>query len=373
MVPCGSIHHMPNVRPIFVLAVAGALAGCSTATTTVTTSATAPTTTEAATTAPPVAPAAATTIAATTIAATTTTAPFVVPRPKPAASTVAGLLAMTRPIVLAHAGGEDAHPHSTPYGYADSVAANVDLIDLDVQLSKDGVLVVQHDDTIDRTTNGTGKVADMTYAELFKLDNAYWFTKTCTCADQPESAYVWRGVRTGAKPAPKGYVADDFAIARFEDIAKRFPDHVLNIEIKGQMPDALPAARELARLIVELRREDSTVVTSFDDSLAEAFHTLVPTVNVTPGLSATTDYVLSNKLPPTGRTILQVPPEFNGIKVLTPDLVARTKADGLVLWIWPNERKWENLDGYTELLKMGVAGINAADPASAIHAVKQLS
>jgi glycerophosphoryl diester phosphodiesterase len=286
---------------------------------------------------------------------------------------VAGLLKMTRPIVLAHAGGEDAHPHSTPYAYADSVAANVDLIDLDVQLSKDGVLVVQHDDTVDRTTNGAGKVADLTYAELNKLDDAFWFSKACTCTGQPDDAYVWRGVRTGAQPPPMGYVADDFAIPRFEDIALRFPEHVLNIEIKGKMPEAFPAAKELARLITSLRREESTVVTAFDDALAEAFHEMAPTVNITPGLSATTDYVLSSKMPPAGRTILQVPPEFNGITVLTPDLVTRTKAAGLVLWIWPNERKWENLDGYSALLKMGVQGLNAADPSQAVAAVKQLS
>jgi glycerophosphoryl diester phosphodiesterase len=368
---------MRTVRWIPTLVVATVLAGCSSskaaapAATSAPTATTVPIATTVVTTAAP-----ATTTTPTTQVATTqvaTTAPFAIAKPKPAASTVAGLLKMTRPIVLAHAGGEDAHPHSTPYAYADSVAGNVDLIDLDVQLSKDGVLVVQHDDTVDRTTNGSGKVADMTYAELLKLDNAYWFTKTCTCKDQPEAAYVWRGVRTGAQPAPKGYVADDFAIARFEDIAKRFPDHVLNIEIKGKMPDALPAAKELARLIVALRREDSTVVTAFDDPLAEAFHELVPAVNITPGLSATTDYVLSNKLPPAGRTILQVPPEFNGITVLTPDLVTRTKAAGLVLWIWPNERKWENLDGYTQLLKMGVGGLNAADPSQAVAAVKQLS
>jgi glycerophosphoryl diester phosphodiesterase len=286
---------------------------------------------------------------------------------------VAGLLALGRPVVLAHAGGENAHPHSTPYAYADSVAAGVDLIDLDVQLSKDGVLVVQHDDTVDRTTNITGKVADLTYDELAKLDNAYWFTKECTCTGKPDADYILRGMRTATKPPLKGYTPDDFGIAKFEDIAKRYPDHVLNIEIKGQMPEALPAAKELARLITSLKRETSTVVTSFDDALAEAFHELAPTVNITPGLAATTDYVLSNKLPPAGRTILQVPPEFSGITVLTPDLVARTKEAGLVLWIWPNESKWENVAGYTELLKMGVGGINAADPASAIQAVKQLS
>lgn len=296
-------------------------------------------------------------------------APTTTTSPAPAASTVAGLLALGRPIVLAHAAGENAHPHSTPYGYADSVKAGVDVLDFDVQLSKDGVLVVQHDATVDRTTNGTGNVADMTYAELAKLDNAYWFTDECTCKDQPEKSYELRGVRTGDVPPPKGYAPDDFIIPRFEDIAAKYPKFVLNIEIKGKAPDAVPAAKELARIITEQGREQSTVVTAFDDTLAEAFHETAPTVAITPGLAATTAYVLSNQLPADGRTILQVPPDYEGTTVLTPELVARTKEDGLVLWIWPNERKWENAEGYGKLLDMGVDGLNAADPAVAVAAV----
>lgn len=330
------------------------------------------TTTAAATTAAPATTAAATTttVATTTTAAPTTTTAVTIPVPKPAASDVAGLLKLGRPVVLAHAGGENAHPHSTAYAYADSVAAGVDLIDLDVQLTKDGVLIVHHDDTVDRTTNTTGKVADLTYAEIAKLDNSHWFTMSCTCKDQPDADYIFRGVRTGARPAPAGYTPDDFGIATFEQIAKRFPDHVLNIEIKGKAPEAIPAATELARLIKALGRENSTIVTAFDDPLNEAFHEMLPSVNITPGLGETSEFVLSNKVPKPGRTILQVPPVYNGITVLTPNLVERANAAGLVLWIWPNERKWENLAGYTELLQMGVHGLNAADPAQALAAVK---
>ena len=59
-------------------------------------------------------------------------------------ATVAELL--TRRIVLAHAGGDDDYPHSTPYAFAESVKGGVDVLDLDVRLSADGVLVVQHDE-----------------------------------------------------------------------------------------------------------------------------------------------------------------------------------------------------------------------------------
>ena len=300
------------------------------------------------------------------IAVTTTTSTVV----KPAASTVAALMTLGRPVILAHAAGEDAHPHSTPYGYADSVAAGVDILDFDVQLSKDGVLVVQHDDSVDRTTNGTGKVADMTYAELNQLDNAYWFTDTCTCKDQPESAYRLRGMRTGAKAPLPGYTADDFIIPKFADIAAKYPDFVLNIEIKGSYPDSVPAAKELARILKAGHREDQAVVTAFDDQLAEAFHAELPSVAITPGLSAMTSYVLQNIKPPADRKILQVPPDYEGVQVLTPGFIERAKADGMVLWIWPNERKWENADGYTQLLDMGVEGINASDPKVAVDTLR---
>ena len=290
--------------------------------------------------------------------------------PRPEASTVDEVLALGRPIVLAHAGGEDAHPHSTPFGYAESARAGVDVLDFDVQLTADGVLVVQHDETVDRTTEGAGRVAEMTYDALHALDNAYWFTETCTCRDQPEDAYLHRGVRTGDRGAPDGYVADDFAVPRFEDLARQYPDHVLNVEIKGRFPDAVPAAEELARILVELDRQDAAVVTSFDDEVTEAFHRAAPDVEITPGLGATTAYVTAGTLPAGGRRILQVPPDYEGIEVLNPELVARTDADGLVLWIWPNEQRWENEAGYRELLDLGVEGINAADPAVAVETTR---
>jgi len=290
--------------------------------------------------------------------------------PGPAASTVAQLLALGRPVVLAHAGGENASPHSTPYAYERAVAAGVDMLDFDVQLSKDGVLVVQHDETVDRTTDGTGKVADMTYAELSKLDNAYWFTDTCTCTGKPEADYTLRGMRTGAKAPPKGNTRDDFIIARFEDIAAKYPGYPLNIEVKGKYPDNVPAAKELARVLKKLGREDAAVVTAFDDQLAEAFHQEAPSVAITPGLSATTQYVLNGVKPADGRTILQIPPDYETTHVLTPELVAKAHADGLQLWIWPNEDKWENVAGYTQLLDMGVDGLNAARPEQAVEALK---
>ncbi len=303
-----------------------------------------------------------------TISPTTTEATVAVAQ----APTIDELLAGDRPLVLAHAGGENAHPHSTPYAYADSVAAGVDVLDMDVQLTGDGVLVVQHDDTVDRTTNATGRVDSYTYAQLAELDNAYWFTATCTCGDQPEDAYILRGMRTGERPPRPGYAPDDFVIPRFRDIASRFPGLPLNIEIKGSGEPARRAAQVLADELAELGRLDSAVVVSFDDTIVETFHQMAPSVEVSPGQELLTAWVLSRAPLPDYMRVLQPPDVFGDVDVLANNLVATSHAVGYEVWVWPNSgRDTETTAGYERLLALGIDAINAADPAVAAAVVRR--
>ncbi|MCU1391414.1 MAG: glycerophosphoryl diester phosphodiesterase, partial [Ilumatobacteraceae bacterium] len=180
---------MRRALPIVAgLAALALMAGCSSSATT--TPSSGPTPSPLATTAPstipstsppsasteasaPVATTAPTTVPPTTetpTTATPTTTPPTTVAPTTSDSqptgplTVQQLLDLSRPIVLAHASGEDQHPHSTPFGYAESVREGVDMLDFDVQLTADGVLVVQHDDTTGRTTNEDVAVADTDYA-----------------------------------------------------------------------------------------------------------------------------------------------------------------------------------------------------------------
>jgi glycerophosphoryl diester phosphodiesterase len=336
------------------------VAACSSATTTGTTVTPRPPTTSPPPTSAP---------STSTSQATTTTTPATTTTVQPKATTVTGLLGLGRPIVLAHGGGEDQFPHSTPYGYAESVKAGVDMLDFDVQLTKDGVLVVQHDDTVERTTNGVGNIADMTYAELLQLDNAYWWSATCTCKDQPEAAYTLRGIRTGDVPPPVGHTADDFVIPRFSDIVQRFPTIPLNIEIKGNGAPAVAAATELAKELTELGRTDAAVVTSFDDSIVDTFHALAPTIEVTPGLNLSAGWVLSRTALPAGMRILQLPPKFGETQVISPQLITDSHAAGYLIWIWPNDRALENLDSYRQMLADGLDGLNINFPADGVAAV----
>ncbi len=77
---------------------------------------------------------------------------------------------MTKPLVWAHRGASGYCPENTIPAFEMAQAMGADGVELDVQLTKDGALVVCHDETIDRTSNGKGYVKDHTLAELKKLD-----------------------------------------------------------------------------------------------------------------------------------------------------------------------------------------------------------
>ncbi len=76
--------------------------------------------------------------------------------------------------VIAHRGFSGIAPENTLLAFKKALEINVDFIELDIHQTKDDVLVVIHDDAIDRTTNGAGDVKDYTYKELLQFDAGIW-------------------------------------------------------------------------------------------------------------------------------------------------------------------------------------------------------
>ena len=299
--------------------------------------------------------------------------------PRPEASTLDGLLALGRPLVIAHAGGDQDHPHSTTYAYSRSAAAGADVLELDVQLTADSVLIVQHDDTVDRTTETTGPVADLTLAEIQVLDSAHWFVPGLWGdRTRPAEDYVFRGVRGGAAEPPPGFDAEDFRVATFREVAERFPHHVLDVEIKLQRgPDGeedprsgIAAAEVLAAEIAELGREDSVIVACFDDEVLAAFQQLAPDVATSPGTDELVAWWLAGEALHPRYRVLQVPFTYGGIEVVQPDLVDRVHSEGRHVWVWLSGTDVaESREFYTELLGRGVDGLIAGRPAEAVAAL----
>lgn len=292
----------------------------------------------------------------------------------PEARTVTELLALERPIVIAHAGGDFDFPHSTMYAFTEAALAGVDVLEMDVMLSADDVLMVQHDNTVDRLTNDVGLVGSYTAVQLQAMDNAYWFSGgTWSDKSLPVESYAFRGVRTGERPAPAGYSADDFGIPTFEQVARAFPDHVLDVEIKIPESDAgeplldraYAAARELARLIDELDRTDSVIVVSFDDSVLTEFRSAIPDVATSPGQTSLVNWYVAGGALDTRDVVLQAPPIYEGIEVLTADTIDRAHAEGYEVWVWMSDGEQENTDFYSEMVSRGVDGLLISRPTAA--------
>ena len=270
----------------------------------------------------------------------------------------------TKPLVIAHAGGDLEAPHSTPYAFDRAIDLGADVLEMDVRLSKDDKVVVFHDPTVDRTTNAKGSVGDLTFAELQKLDSAHWFSPGCwDCRSDTAKPTPLRGVRLGTTPPPAGYTANDFAAVELSTLLAKFPTTVFDIEIKTDGPERGPAvAKALATLLLADAQPDRFVVVSFDDATLAAFRKDAPTIATSPGLGELAQYALTGaKLSPT--PLLQVPPELGGLPVFTDQLRAKAAADGLAIWVWPSDSDTDTAANYEKILADKPNGIIAGRPA----------
>jgi glycerophosphoryl diester phosphodiesterase len=80
-----------------------------------------------------------------------------------------------RPIIFAHRGDLAHAPENTLPSFSQAIQKGADGVELDAKLTADGHVIVIHDTTVDRTTNGSGKVASFTLDDIRKLDAGKWF------------------------------------------------------------------------------------------------------------------------------------------------------------------------------------------------------
>jgi glycerophosphoryl diester phosphodiesterase len=257
---------------------------------------------------------------------------------------------------MAHQGGEAEAPSNTMYAFKRAVGLGADMIELDVHGTADGQLAVIHDATVDRTTDGTGRVGDLTLAQVQELDAAYDF--------DPDGGYPFRGVRTGDTPPPDGYRPEDFRVPSLQEVFRAFPDVPINIEIKGNsdtdVASFLRNATLLAQAVKETGRTDIIVV-SFNDLAVTHFHLLAPKVPTAPGITGILAFWALGIPPGSGAKALQVPVEYNGIRITTPEFVQRAHDAGLAVHVWLSAQE-ENEAVYNELIDMCVDAIMPAQP-----------
>ena len=272
-----------------------------------------------------------------------------------------------RVLNIAHQGGEIEAPSNTLFAFKTAREKGADVLELDVHATADGELVVLHDATVDRTTNGSGRVDQMTLEQIKALDAAHWFVPDCgTCHGRPDSEYAYRGFATGSRPIPPELAAfepNDFRIPTLREVLETFPDELINIEIKATLPETTPYEGELAALLAEFGRTDDTIVVSFLDHAVELFKLQAPSVHTATGTVQTALFWASAQGPAPGLPnpryqALQVPIEFQGLTVVAPEFVQRAHANGLAVHVWTiNDRaemEW--------LIEIGVDGVMTDRP-----------
>lgn len=271
-----------------------------------------------------------------------------------------------RVLNIAHQGGEIEAPSNTLFAFKTAKAKGADVLELDVHATADRELVVLHDSTVDRTTDGSGRVDEMTLDEIKKLDAAHWFVSGCgTCHDEPAKAYVYRGLARGERSMPKSladFKRNDFRIPTLREVLKEFPRDLINIEIKATAPETTPYEDELAAVLRESDRSHDTIVVSFLDHAVEAFFAYAPEVDTATGTAQAGACWASSQGPlpgsPSHHQALQVPIVFNGVQVVNEDFVSDAHANGLAVHVWTiNDRaemEW--------LIDIGVDGIMTDRP-----------
>ncbi len=273
-----------------------------------------------------------------------------------------------RTLNITHQGGEDEAPSATMYAFDRSMRLGADMLEVDVHVTQDGEIVVLHDGSVDRTTNGSGSIYDMTLAQAQRLDAAHDFVPGVGATpDAPPRHYAFRGVRTGEKPPPPGFRPRDFRIPTLREVMRAYPQVPINIEIKGESDENrqsfLDNAEHLARFLNGLGRTRGIIVASFDDAALARFHQLAPQIDLAPATAETAAFVGAGVPPGPGRVAFQVPITFEGVQVTDADFVRDAHAEGLAVHVWLSSDP-ENDDVYRRLLDWNVDGVMPAAPAA---------
>jgi glycerophosphoryl diester phosphodiesterase len=236
-----------------------------------------------------------------------------------------------RPLVVAHRGQSIAYPENTLVAYQQATALGATLIECDVNITRDGMLVMMHDPTLDRTTNGHGPVGDATWDEVQQLD-------------------------------ARGKFGPEFAGARIPttlETLRYFREAGLDgcFEVKGR--DALEAKRiasALADLFVQEDALDYAIMSSFDhDALALAkmkVTELAPAPERLPEHGPPDAAAAVRQAQALGAPILQ-----HRYTHLTPEIMRALHDLDIAVWAWPTDSE----ESLADSVELGVDAVMGDD------------
>lgn len=250
-------------------------------------------------------------------------------------------LAHDRPLFFAHRGGSLLAPENTLVAFERGLSYGADALELDIQSTRDGELVVIHDPTVDRTTNGSGPVAGFTLDELRRQDAGFRFT--------PDSGqtFPFRG--------------QDIRIPTLREIFERFPSIRINVDLKADDPER---ERRFWRVIQEYEAVDRVMVGSFAHAPLVRFRALTGGRVATSGSQREITYFVVAATARCARILhpaydaLQVPETHRGVRIVSPVTVAAAHGLGLDVHVWTVDVQAD----MRRLLSWGVDGVMTDRP-----------
>jgi glycerophosphoryl diester phosphodiesterase len=240
-----------------------------------------------------------------------------------------------RPTAFSHRGGRLLWPENTLYAFQQSYDLGFRFFETDLHLTKDGQIVLFHDDYLDRTTDGSGDVWDYTLDELKAFDAAFRFG-----ADR---GWPFRG--------------QGITVPTLEEIVTALPDIFMTLELKqGGLEHAL------VDLVQRLDLWDRVIVGGFDDAWARAVRrTSNGRIPVSSGKQETRAFWLASRLGIGLRTpaaALQVPVAYGNLTIADQRFLAAARRAGKPVHIWTVN----DADEMHRLLDMGVDGLMSDRP-----------
>jgi glycerophosphoryl diester phosphodiesterase len=243
---------------------------------------------------------------------------------------------LARP-VIGHRGNRAHAPENTLESLLEAVALGADALEFDLRVSRDGQLVVFHDPTLERTTDGRGPVDQHSVAELKRLDAGAKFTR------DGGRSFPWRG---------RGVT-----VSTFDEVVEALPRHLPCI-IELKTPSATEPLRQAVRRHGLAAR---IIVAGFDPKATR------PLRGAGFALGASTPDVVTLlpqallRLRATPRQVqaLCIPQRWNGLPVPIPALARTLRGSGAVIHVWTVNEPSEAL----QLWRAGVQGIISDDPA----------
>ena len=218
------------------------------------------------------------------------------------------------PMVIAHQGGDGLRPGNTLLAFDHANRLGADVLEMDVHATRDGVLVLMHDETVDRTTNGSGRISEMDLSTLKTLDAAYHWPM------DGEPRYRGKGV----------------TVPTLVQVLERFPRQRFNIEIKQVAPSIV---QPLCQLLHDQGVTGQVLVASFHSRTMAEFRNTCPDVATSAVSSEVSAFLLLNMIGLPGlhhprAHALQVPEERYGIALTRADRVAAAGRLQLHVDIW---------------------------------------